>query len=101
MGEQLGHEVEQLGHVGEQLGHVGEQLGHVGEQLGHVGEQLEHVGEQLEHVTGIVRVRALQRHSTENSKQILPGKELCGNSPNSYINVFVNDLYTYSSDPIP
>ncbi len=37
---------------------------------------------------------ALQRHSTENSKQIFPGKELRGYSPNSYIHVSVSDLYT-------
>ncbi len=36
---------------------------------------------------------ALQRHSTENSKQIFPGKELRGYSPNSYIHVSVCDLY--------
>jgi hypothetical protein len=26
---------------------------------------------------------ALQRHNTENSKQIFPEKKLCGHSPNS------------------
>jgi hypothetical protein len=35
----------------------------------------------------------LQRHNTENSKQIFPGKELSGYSPNSYIHVSVIDLY--------
>ncbi len=35
----------------------------------------------------------LQRHNTENSKQIFPGKELCGHSPNSYIYVSVSELY--------
>jgi hypothetical protein len=58
-----------------------------------VGEQLGHEGEQLGHVTGIARARALQRHGTENSKQIFQGKELCGYNPNPYINVYVNDLY--------
>jgi len=37
--------------------------------------------------------RTLQRHHTENSKQIFPGKELRGNSPNSYIYVSVSNLY--------
>ncbi len=41
---------------------------------------------------------ALQRHNTENSKQIFPGKELRGYSPDSYIHVSVSDLYMYSSD---
>ncbi len=36
---------------------------------------------------------ALQRHSTENSKQIFSGKELHGYSPNSCIHVSVSDLY--------
>jgi hypothetical protein len=36
---------------------------------------------------------SLQRHNTENSKQIFPGKELRGYSPNSYIHVSVSDLY--------
>jgi hypothetical protein len=36
---------------------------------------------------------ALQRHNTDNSKQILPEKELRGHSPNSYIYVSVGDLY--------
>ncbi len=35
---------------------------------------------------------ALQRHYTENSKQIFPEKELCGLSSNSYIHVPVSDL---------
>jgi hypothetical protein len=35
----------------------------------------------------------LQRHNTENSKQIFPGKELRGYSPNSYIFVSVSNLY--------
>jgi hypothetical protein len=36
---------------------------------------------------------ALQRHNTENSKQIFPGKELRGYSPNFNIDVSVSDLY--------
>jgi hypothetical protein len=36
---------------------------------------------------------ALQRHNTENSKQIFPEKELRGLSPNAYIHVSVSDLY--------
>jgi hypothetical protein len=35
----------------------------------------------------------LQRHNTENSKQIFPEKELRGYSPSSYIHVSVSDLY--------
>ncbi len=35
----------------------------------------------------------LQRHNTENSKQIFPDKELRGHSPNSYVQVSVSDLY--------
>ncbi len=41
-------------------------------------------------------VHTLQRHNTENSKQIFPGKELRGYFPNSYIHVSVSDLYIYS-----
>jgi hypothetical protein len=36
--------------------------------------------------------RVLQRHNTENSKQILLGRELRGFGPNSYIHVPVSDL---------
>jgi hypothetical protein len=39
----------------------------------------------------------LQRHNTENSKQIFPGKELHGYSPHSYIHVSVSDLYVFLS----
>ncbi len=35
----------------------------------------------------------LQRHNTENSKQIFPEKELHGLSPNFHIHVSVSDLY--------
>jgi hypothetical protein len=35
----------------------------------------------------------LQRHNTENSKQIFPEKELRGYSPNSYVHFSVSDLY--------
>ncbi len=35
----------------------------------------------------------LQRHITENSKQIFPGKELCGSSPKSYIHVSVRYFF--------
>ena len=38
-------------------------------------------------------VHALPRHKTETLKQIFPGKELRGYSPNSYIHVSVSDLY--------
>ena len=38
-------------------------------------------------------VTALQRHNTENSKQIFPEKELHGLSPNFHIHVSVSGLY--------
>jgi hypothetical protein len=41
----------------------------------------------------LLPVYTLQRHNNENSKQIFPGKELRGYSPNSYIHVSVSDLY--------
>ncbi len=36
---------------------------------------------------------SLQRHNTENLKQIFPEKELRGHSPNFHIHVSVSDLY--------
>ncbi len=47
---------------------------------------------QGKYACGIL-VPTLQRHNTENSKQIFPEKELPGYSPNSYIHVSVSDLY--------
>jgi hypothetical protein len=44
------------------------------------------------------RSHALQRHNTENSKQIFPEKELRGHSSNSYIHVSVGDLYIPTID---
>jgi hypothetical protein len=38
---------------------------------------------------------ALQRHYTENSKQIFPEMKLRGLDPNSYIYVSVSDIYIY------
>jgi hypothetical protein len=35
----------------------------------------------------------MQRHIIENAKQIIPGKERRGYSPNSYIHVSVSELY--------
>ncbi len=35
----------------------------------------------------------MHRHITENAKQIIPGKELRGYRPNSYIHVSVSELY--------
>ncbi len=35
----------------------------------------------------------MQRYYTENSEHISPEKELRGHNPNSYIHVFVCDLY--------
>jgi hypothetical protein len=40
-----------------------------------------------------LRPYALQRHNTENSKQIFPEKKLRGYSPNSCVHVSVSDLY--------
>ncbi len=44
----------------------------------------------------ILPLVTLQRHSTENSKQIFLEKELRGLSPNVHIHVSVGDLYIYS-----
>ncbi len=41
---------------------------------------------------------ALQRHNTENSKQIFPEKEFRGHSPNFHIHVSVTDLYIPTID---
>jgi hypothetical protein len=49
---------------------------------------------------GVLR-HSRQRHNTENSKQIFPGKELRGYSPNSYIHVSVSDLYIHSLISLP
>jgi hypothetical protein len=38
-------------------------------------------------------VGSLQRHNAKNVKQIFPGNELRGYSPNLYIHVSVSDLY--------
>jgi hypothetical protein len=40
----------------------------------------------------------LQRHNTENMKQIFPEKELCGHSPDFQIHVPVSDLYIPTID---
>jgi hypothetical protein len=53
-------------------------------------------GMQIQILAGSQRcesTNALQRQNTEISKQIFPGKELRGYSPNSYIHVSVSDLY--------
>ncbi len=47
----------------------------------------------------ISKFTALQRHSTENSKQIFPEMKLRGLVPNSYIRVSVSDLYIPMIDP--
>ncbi len=44
-------------------------------------------------ISTLVWYSTLQRHNTENSKQVFPGKELRGYSPNSYIHVSMSDLY--------
>jgi hypothetical protein len=38
------------------------------------------------------QLTTLQRHNTENLKQLFPGKKLRGYSPNSYIHVSVSNL---------
>jgi hypothetical protein len=43
----------------------------------------------------ISRSSTLQRHNTENSKQMFPEKELRGLSPNSYIHVFYSSAGKY------
>ncbi len=43
--------------------------------------------------SGIRIMTTLQRHCTENSKQIFPEMKLRGLVPNSYIHVTVSDLY--------
>ncbi len=52
---------------------------------------------------GIFEVPTLQRHYTENSKQICPEMKLRGLDPNSYIHVSVSDyiflLYDRSAYP--
>jgi hypothetical protein len=40
----------------------------------------------------------MQRHITENAKQIIPGKELRGYSPGSYIHASVSELYIPLTD---
>jgi hypothetical protein len=49
-------------------------------------------GYRRQHKLKIMLSTALQRHNTENSKQIFPGKELPGYSPNFYIHGSVSDL---------
>jgi hypothetical protein len=55
---------------------------------------------QFNHISPARRYSALQRHNTENSKQIFPEKELCGLSPNVHIHVSVSDLYIPIGLPI-
>jgi len=47
---------------------------------------------QFNHISPAGRYTALQRHNTENSKQIFPKIELCGLSPNFHIHVSVSDI---------
>jgi hypothetical protein len=51
---------------------------------------LEEKEEELNKTTAN-KLGALQRHNTENSKQIFPEKQLLGLSPNFHIHVSVND----------
>jgi hypothetical protein len=46
----------------------------------------------------IVTMAALQRHNTDNSKQIFPEKELPGHSPNFNIHVSMSDLCILMTD---
>jgi hypothetical protein len=43
-----------------------------------------------------IKANTLQRHNTETSKQIFPGKKLRCYSPNSYIHVSVSGLFLWS-----
>jgi hypothetical protein len=43
----------------------------------------------------------LQKHNTENSKQIFPEKELCGHSPNSRIHLSLSDSCIPSRSDLP
>ncbi len=45
----------------------------------------------------LVLLYTLQRTKKENSKQIFPGKELRGHSPNFHIHVSVSDRSAYSA----
>ncbi len=49
-------------------------------------------------INSLINPSALQSHSTGNSKQIFPEKELCGHSPSFHIHVSVSDLYTSPID---
>jgi hypothetical protein len=49
-------------------------------------------------MSACLRVYALQKTNTENSKQTFPDKELCGHSPNFHIHVSVSDLYIPTID---
>ncbi len=48
--------------------------------------------------TWVPKPYALQRHNTENSKQIFPEKELCGYSPNFHSHVSLGDLHILMID---
>jgi hypothetical protein len=48
---------------------------------------------EFDHHAEILHLTTLQSNKTENLKQIFPGKQLLGYSPNSYIHVSVSDLY--------
>ncbi len=63
-----------------------------------INQQTQFPQKTLYLVLFLVIIITLQRHNTENSKQIIPGKELRGYSPNSYIHVSASDLYIYFSD---
>ncbi len=50
------------------------------------------------HINSFEGLSSLQRINTENSKQMLPEKELRGHSPNFHIHVSVSDLYISMMD---
>ncbi len=56
-----------------------------------VGGQSENRGKKFWSIEG--SAYTLQRHNTENSKQIFPEKELFGLSPNFHVHVSVSVLY--------
>jgi hypothetical protein len=58
------------------------------------------VNHQLQHIVGAARractglaIHSMQRKNSENLKQIFPGKEYRGLSPNFHIHVSVSELY--------
>jgi hypothetical protein len=59
----------------------------------HINSNTRYFMKKTDYVQNLFLHTTTERHNTENSKQIFPGKELRGYSPNSYIHVSVSDLY--------